>query len=260
MPFKDILKKKEKVDNDIVPSPPPQNPDEPEFQFTFMRSDTHTQEIISPPSFSSRESASLSTALQGSSGGTRKSSGLFKSRARTSSTASASSVSSRSSDKSSSRPEHRRLSQRLGLRKSVASSASVPDNLPDIAADDETIDVSGIESRWEARATLLAKKNERSRSRPTTPVGSVTDLERFGEMTMGGRVTPLGGSVVSSKNMDDNIQEAIRLHEAGELEVSTQMFGRLADPHGENNALSQVLYGLALRYVNWPLYIQPVSH
>ena len=28
------------------------------------------------------------------------------------------------------------------------------------------------------------------------------------------------------------------------------MFGRLADPHGENNALSQVLYGLALRSVS----------
>jgi hypothetical protein len=28
------------------------------------------------------------------------------------------------------------------------------------------------------------------------------------------------------------------------------MFGRLADPDGANNALSQVLYGLALRYDN----------
>jgi len=59
--------------------------------------------------------------------------------------------------------------------------------------------------------------------------------------------------VVSTKYVDDNIQEAIRLHEAGQLETSTSMFGRLADPNGENNALSQVLYGLALRYVNWPL-------
>lgn len=33
-----------------------------------------------------------------------------------------------------------------------------------------------------------------------------------------------------------------------ELEVSTKMFGKLADPNGANNALSQVLYGLALRY------------
>jgi hypothetical protein len=34
-----------------------------------------------------------------------------------------------------------------------------------------------------------------------------------------------------------------------ELEKSTDMFRRLADPNGANNALSQVLYGLALRYV-----------
>ena len=32
-----------------------------------------------------------------------------------------------------------------------------------------------------------------------------------------------------------------------DLTNSTKMFGRLADPNGENNALSQVLYGLALR-------------
>lgn len=62
-----------------------------------------------------------------------------------------------------------------------------------------------------------------------------------------------------------NVQEAIRLHEAGgkrdlptwpldhadimetELEKSTEMFRRLAEPTGANNALSQVLYGLALR-------------
>jgi hypothetical protein len=37
-----------------------------------------------------------------------------------------------------------------------------------------------------------------------------------------------------------------------DLEKSTEMFGTLADPNGANNALAQVLYGLALRYVyNW---------
>jgi hypothetical protein len=34
-----------------------------------------------------------------------------------------------------------------------------------------------------------------------------------------------------------------------DLEKSTEMFGTLADPNGANNALAQVLYGLALRYV-----------
>lgn len=65
--------------------------------------------------------------------------------------------------------------------------------------------------------------------------------------------------------LQENIQEAIRLHEKGskciqtnisrtralighqDLEASTGMFGRLADPNTHNNALSQVLYGLALR-------------
>lgn len=54
---------------------------------------------------------------------------------------------------------------------------------------------------------------------------------------------------MSSKAIDEDIQEAIRLHEIGELEQSTALFGRLADPKGANNPLSQVLYGLALRYV-----------
>lgn len=97
-----------------------------------------------------------------------------------------------------------------------------------------------MEDQWEHRATILAKEMEKNRSRPTTPVGSTMDLSK---MSLGG--SPEG--VVLTKYVDDNIQEAIRLHEAGELETSTQMFGRLADPNGENNALSQVLYGLALR-------------
>jgi hypothetical protein len=42
------------------------------------------------------------------------------------------------------------------------------------------------------------------------------------------------------------LQETARLTRA-DLVRSTEMFGRLADPNGANNALSQVLYGLALR-------------
>jgi hypothetical protein len=123
--------------------------------------------------------------------------------------------------------------------------------LPEILVASEEED-AGIESQWEKRATMLARKNEQSRSRPTTPLGgSTADLGSFKNMAISGSPSNDEG-VVSTKQIDDNIQEAIRLHEAGELEVSTQMFGRLADPNGENNALSQVLYGLALRYVNWP--------
>ncbi|KAK6336324.1 hypothetical protein TWF696_001886 [Orbilia brochopaga] len=53
---------------------------------------------------------------------------------------------------------------------------------------------------------------------------------------------------VSDQGTDKNIQEAIRLHEAGDLENSTKLFKYLADPSGPNNPLSQVLYGLALRH------------
>ncbi|KAF3919673.1 hypothetical protein ABW20_dc0105626 [Dactylellina cionopaga] len=51
-----------------------------------------------------------------------------------------------------------------------------------------------------------------------------------------------------SQGTDKDIQEAIRLHEGGDLEGSTKLFKRLADPAGANNPLSQVLYGLALRH------------
>jgi hypothetical protein len=50
---------------------------------------------------------------------------------------------------------------------------------------------------------------------------------------------------ISDVESDENIQEAIRLHEAGELTRATEMFGRLAET---GNVLSQVLYGLSLRH------------
>lgn len=137
------------------------------------------------------------------------------------------------------------------MRRSQISSTSVPQDLPDITSVGDDGDLG--ESQWEKRATILARENEKSRSRPASPTGSTVDLPAIGSMTLG-ESPGKGKRVVSTKYVDDNIQEAIRLHEAGELETSTRMFGRLADPNGENNALSQVLYGLALRYVDWPLF------
>jgi hypothetical protein len=61
---------------------------------------------------------------------------------------------------------------------------------------------------------------------------------------------------ISDQEGDVNIQEAIRLHEEGDLTISTHMFGQLADPKGANNALSQVLYGLALRH-GWGIPPEP---
>ncbi len=144
----------------------------------------------------------------------------------------------------------KRLSQRLHLSRSPSSSENVPEYLPEIVGGEE--DNDGRESQWEKRATMLARENEKHRSRPGTPThGSAAPVIpklRLGDES--GRSSPAPQDrVVSSKAIDEDIQEAIRLHEAGELEKSTALFGRLADPRGANNPLSQVLYGLALRYV-----------
>jgi TPR repeat protein len=62
-----------------------------------------------------------------------------------------------------------------------------------------------------------------------------------------GAASPAGSRPrsISDAAGDENIQEAIRLHEAGELTKATEMFGRLAET---GNVLSQVLYGLSLRH------------
>lgn len=106
-----------------------------------------------------------------------------------------------------------RSPRRSVFHKRELTSENLPADLPAIERGD------GHDDEWEARAMMLA------RSRPGSPAGQA----------------PGGGSV------DEDIQRAIRLHEEGNLESSTRLFGRLADPRGANNPLSQVLYGLALR-------------
>lgn len=139
----------------------------------------------------------------------------------------------------------------------------MPDNLPDIAPTDPG-DKDALESQWEKRATILAGQNELMRTRsvidrsPVPPVPPLPPSDSLASLRLddGRGLRPGGGSLsrspsastqVSSKAIDANIQEAIRLHEAGDLTNSTRMFGVLADESGTNNALSQVLYGLALR-------------
>jgi len=158
----------------------------------------------------------------------------------------------------------KRLSQRLHLSRSPASSDHVPQDLPAIIApEDPEADQEGHESQWEKRATILARENEKSRSRPPTPVrdvahslahvrlhdGSSDDAPANWPLAPSPSPSSTKKGVVSSKEIDADIQEAIKLHEEGDLECSTVLFGRLADPKGANNPLSQVLYGLALRYV-----------
>ncbi|RDL38522.1 HCP-like protein [Venustampulla echinocandica] len=245
MPLLDILKKKEKVaaqqnahSPDAAGGPPALGVPE----FTFMRSDTNTQEILYHPSITSEESSKLDPTADRNS--TSKTSRLFKGRSRSSSAVSAVSASGLSD----SRPKSpKRLSQLLHIRKSDNTSANVPSDLPEIKAGDGQEGGEGTESQWEKRATMLAMGNEISRSRPRTPSTSNAGPEAaLNSLTLG--AASGGEKGVVSEKTDDNIQEAIRLHEAGDLATATRMFGRLADPNGENNALSQVLYGLALRH------------
>lgn len=235
MPIRDFLKKKDKHGVSA-----PTSPEQPEFK--IYRSDTHGTELISAPNFGGDPNTD---GAVGSRGGK-----LFKSRNRSSSTTSHKSfdnVSERPTSSPSKGPS-KRLSQRLGLRRDDTSE-SVPADLPEIVTGFKEGSEEGKESQWEKRATILARKNEETRSMPPTPSRSNANLDNFGDMRLGESQGHIGEHTVSSKKTDDNIQEAIRLHEAGDLVTATKMFGRLADPNGENNALSQVLYGLALRYV-----------
>jgi hypothetical protein len=236
MPLRDFLKKKEKTASSDVPTAPEKATPAAPPEFTFMRSDTHTQEIISPPSFGSEEEIAPSADGHNE----PRSSKLFG-RNRSASNTSAVSATSGDSSKPKNASSSKRLSQRLHLRKSDVSSVSVPDDLPEIEVEEEA--GGGVESQWEKRATILAKQNENSRSRPATPNGAAPE-SAFSNLSLEHGKEK---GIALTKQVDDNIQEAIRLHEAGDLERSTRMFGRLADPNGDNNALSQVLYGLALR-------------
>ncbi|KAL0640373.1 hypothetical protein Q9L58_000655 [Maublancomyces gigas] len=118
------------------------------------------------------------------------------------------------------------------------SSVYVPEGLPEIFK-------GAGEDQWEHRAALLAQGGQ------PKPKANPGKIEEFAMDDNGVKRSPsVSPSVVSSVDTDglnkqDNIQEAIRLHEAGELARSTRMFGKLADA---NNPLSQVLYGLALRH------------
>ncbi|KAI9677936.1 MAG: hypothetical protein M1829_002433 [Trizodia sp. TS-e1964] len=197
-------------------------------EITFMRSDTITQEIITPPSFTD--------ALGPSENQTTKRQSIFRRKS------SAPNVSTPETEqKKGNEHGERRLSQRFGLRghgrNSSTSSANIPPDLPNIT----DINDEDQEAQWETRATILARGGPSRSNSP--PIKESPALGPDKTSSLRNR----GGSVSSSMG-DENIQEAIRLHEAGDLVRSTAMFGRLADPNGANNALSQVLYGLALRH------------
>ena len=240
MALKDLLKKKEKISQDAPEtSPAPETPPTPEF--TFYRTDTNTQEIIQPPSFVG-DNDPIPAPYGHPTTPPKRSLGRFRK-------SSNASITSRSSEIESSAPS-RKLSQRLHLsRASSANSVHIPGDLPTIPdAYSENGDHQEKEAQWEERATRLAKENG---STPGSKGGSVSPpVEVSARMKIADADAPASRPSsrprsVSDAAGDENIQEAIRLHEAGELTKATEMFGRLAET---GNVLSQVLYGLSLRH------------
>ncbi|CAG9971423.1 unnamed protein product [Clonostachys byssicola] len=240
MGLRDMLRRKD--DDDQEPHRQKGNSnnlDTPDF--VFIRSDTTTQEYIQPPHHPDHDH--LSAAKEPSLA--RRSLDVFRPRSRSRSGSAASSQAAGADGPASPR-RPRRVSEVLHLNRAPDSSEYVPTNLPEIQVGSG--DAAQDESQWESRAMMLAGQSELVRSRPSSSVGTPRTPSR----------PPSRGGAVSSKEIDEDIQEAIRLHEEGDLLASSRIFGRLADPNGANNPLSQVLYGLALRH-GWGVAPDPAG-
>ncbi|KAE8386751.1 HCP-like protein [Aspergillus alliaceus] len=242
MPLREILHKKDRIGDTggQYATGVPSASLSPVPQIKFIRSDTTTQEVINPPIYDSDEvhqhqNTHLEASPPSSSSRRRSLNPFSRSRAP-----------SESLGSPQSQPRERRLSQMLHLdrgssRNSSGTSVNIPSDLPQI--NNDRGDEQDREAQWEKRATVLVQRNPNLASplSPTSPSG-------FGAVGVPSRSRSSSQSGFIDAAGDVNIQEAIRLHEVGELEKSTEMFRRLADPKGANNALSQVLYGLALRH------------
>ncbi|KAK7554831.1 hypothetical protein IWX91DRAFT_276952 [Phyllosticta citricarpa] len=225
MTLKDLLRKKDRVRaDDTVPShhgglaPPSTAPEV--SRITFMRTTTNTQERISPPAYpGDNEKPPRLLPVPGRQDENQKRLSIFRR------------PSQLAPDGRGAARNDKRLSERLHLSRPRANSSLVnlPSNLPAITV--EVARSTEEQAEWEKRATALAKG---------TLISKGDGLGREAARSP--------SPSVSDEPGDNNIQEAIRLHESGDLERSTEMFSKLADPNGANNALSQVLYGLALRH------------
>ena len=163
MPLKDLLKKRDKIIDDeqkerrldLAHSPP---------EFTFMRTDTNTQELIQPPSFPGEDALPVSNKERHTS--------KLVSRFRSSSNASSSSKTSGQGEK--------RLSQKLHLRsasRASSTSSNIPEDLPAIEGAPEGSEER--EAKWEERATILAKENPIA-NHPTAATGEQIGLRSRG--------------------------------------------------------------------------------
>ena len=231
MPLRDLLKKKEKIEEQVDRPAQAASLNLPQAsEFTFMRTDTHTEEVIAPPSFANERSPSPPKEKSKS---PRRSLNAFR-KSRDASPA----------DGSPPQKEHKRLSQRFGIhrdRSVSSSSVNIPQDLPEIDnAYSDNADREETEAKWEERATRLANASPKPGARPRTP--DVSNLN-LGEAASRPNLSRTRS--ISDAASDVNIQEAIRLHEEGSLEAATNMFSKLAE---RGNVLSQVLYGLSLRH------------
>lgn len=282
--LKDLLKKKDNIAKNAQPTATkPAELVVPEFR--IIRTTTETEETIEPPHFGGDDVVPAS-AVKEKKRERRRTLFSRSSSAHTPKEAKEASKARTSLDLDSAkgqqqslsiRPKNeRRLSERLHIggrsrsKTNETTSSHLPENLPALpdAVSVPSIRVDGTdesnkyanaqrEAQWEKRATILA-------SSPSLLDSSSANSEERNSRPR--EVNATGNSLaepnrdrsrsISDQEGDVNIQEAIRLHEEGDLSNSTHMFGRLADPKGANNALSQVLYGLALRH-GWGISPEP---
>ncbi|KAE8144128.1 HCP-like protein [Aspergillus avenaceus] len=243
MSLRDILHKKDRIGDASgqYASGVPSTTLNPTPQITFIRSDTNTQEVIRPPVYAGDDvdqhsSAHLDPSRPSSSSRRRSLNPFSRSRAPSDAPLSPTSPT-----------RERRLSQLLHFdrgtsRNSSANSVNVPSDLPQI--DNETGTEQDREAQWEKRATVLVQRNPNLGATALSP-GSSPGL---GATSVKSRSRSSSPNRITDLQDECNIQEAIRLHEIGDLQRSTEMFRQLAAPNGANDALSQVLYGLALRH------------
>lgn len=260
------MKKKDKIGQEAEPTPQESKLAVPEF--TFIRTTTESEEVIQPPTYPEDRSKPPPTDKKEN----RRTLGFRQSSS--SSVATTSSFLSSAAEKSDQQlpvrtKGERRLSARLHLTRrdrsrsagSVESSSNLPQDLPeapesvgpaqggphgkDVVEDKDAKEER--EAKWEKRATILAMSSPFKDGQ----------LQSEKVQDTGERNRSRSPSI-SDRAGDVNIQEAIRLHESGDLKLSTEMFAQLANPKGDNNALAQVLYGLALRH-GWGVVKDPVA-
>ncbi|KJY00971.1 HCP-like protein [Zymoseptoria brevis] len=262
--LRDLLKKKDKI---VEQSTPENNLSPPEF----IRTTTFDFERIEPPSYP-EDNQSLPVGKKSKHSGEHKRTLGFRSLSQSSTKAKANNTSSQATTDTNgqqlpTRPKsERRLSGVLHLHSrshsrsnSAELSVNLPRDLPEAPEgtaverprsrdDQDEGDKEAKEHReaqWEKRATILAKNSPLRDGALQTAQSEDRAQNRRSKSPS-----------ISDATGDVNIQEAIRLHEAGDLPRSTEMFGQLARPEGANNALAQVLYGLALRH-GWGITIEP---